>query len=43
MMWLRYVIIGFFSLTALSLMAFQTIEIFEAVVSNIHYYFGNKS
>ncbi len=27
---LRYVVIGFFSLTALSLVAFQSVEIFQA-------------
>jgi len=32
MMWMRFVIIGMFSLTALSLFSYQGIEIFNAFV-----------
>ncbi|WP_256238267.1 hypothetical protein [Bacillus sp. EB600] len=36
-MWIRLVIIGFFSLTALSLMSFQSIEIVHAIMNLIHH------
>jgi len=32
MLWIRFVIVGFFSLTALSLMSFQSIEIVHAII-----------
>lgn len=35
-MWVRLVIVGFFSLTALSLMSFQSIEIVHAIMNFIY-------
>ncbi|MEH7332193.1 hypothetical protein V7161_06120 [Neobacillus drentensis] len=36
MPWVRFVIVGFFSLTALSLMSYQSIEIVHAVINFFH-------
>ncbi|RCW62974.1 hypothetical protein DFR57_12112 [Saliterribacillus persicus] len=38
MMWIRFIMIGFFSITALSLFSFQAVEIFHAFSS----YFEQK-
>ncbi|WP_268875969.1 hypothetical protein [Neobacillus soli] len=35
MLWARFIIVGFFSLTALSLISYQSIEIFHAVINFI--------
>ncbi|WP_257000283.1 hypothetical protein [Neobacillus jeddahensis] len=35
MLWIRFVIVGFFSLTALSLISYQSIEIIQAVMDFI--------
>jgi len=35
MFWIRFVIVGFFSLTALSLMSYQSVEIIHAVMDFI--------
>ena len=39
MLFFRFIVIGFFSLTALSLFSFQSIEIFQAFVDS---FFQNK-
>lgn len=36
MIWIRFIIIGFFSLTSLSLFTFQGIEIFQALLDLIN-------
>ncbi|MDQ0197722.1 hypothetical protein [Neobacillus ginsengisoli] len=35
-MWVRFLIVGFFSLSALSLMSYQSIEIIHAVMNFLH-------
>lgn len=35
MLWVRFLILGFFSVTALSLMSFQSIEIVHAFINFI--------
>lgn len=35
MLWVRLIIVGFFSISALSLMSYQSIEIFHAIVDFI--------